>query len=151
VRYRRNHRHDRSYGKDPSLPGDRRNTRQTWSSTMTPSTSHLTKEELTDNPLGVSSLTVNAHLLGCPACADELERVKRTLAGFRDAAHGWSDHALESAENRASRARISGMRSRRTVWILAAAAAMILFIAGSVGYFARGPAVSPGDSAVVST
>ncbi len=28
---------------------------------------HLTHEELTDNLLGVSSLTVNAHLLNCLA------------------------------------------------------------------------------------
>ena len=82
---------------------------------------HLTKEELTDTLLGISSLTVNAHLLGCPACADELESVKRTIAGFREVAHGWSDDALEAAESRASRARISGVRSRRTVWILAGA------------------------------
>ena len=61
---------------------------------MTPLTSHLTKEELTDNLMGVSSLTVNAHLLECPACADELDRVKSSLAGFRDAAHSWSEHAL---------------------------------------------------------
>ena len=112
---------------------------------------HLTKEELTDKLLGISSLTVNAHLLGCPACADELESVKRTIAGFRDAAHGWSDDALEAAENRASRARISGVRSRRTVWTLAAAAAMILFIAGSVAYLHREPAVSQVHPVVLST
>ena len=112
---------------------------------------HLTKEELTDTLLGISSLTVNAHLLGCPACADELESVKRTIAGFRDAAHGWSDDALEVVENRASRARISGARSRRTVWILTAAAAMILFIVGSVAYFHQGPAVSQAHPVVLST
>jgi hypothetical protein len=112
---------------------------------------HLTQEELTDKLLGNSSLTVNAHLLGCPACADELERVKRAIAGFRDAAHGWSDDALEAAENCASRARISAVRSRRTGWILAAAAAMILFIAGSVAYLHQEPAVSQAHPVVPST
>ena len=28
---------------------------------------HLTHEELTDTLLGISSLTVNAHLLNCPS------------------------------------------------------------------------------------
>ena len=67
---------------------------------MTPHlTSHLTQKELTDQLLGVSSLTVNAHLLGCPACAEELERVKYSIAGFRDAAQGWGEHALRAAES----------------------------------------------------
>ena len=84
---------------------------------------HLTEEELTDTLLGISSLTVNAHLLGCPACADELESVKRAIAGFRDAAHNWSEHALVSAESNAARTRARGEQSGPTGWILVAAAA----------------------------
>jgi len=117
---------------------------------MTPSTSHLTKEELTDNLLGVSSLTVNTHLLGCPACADELERVKRTLAGFRDAAHNWSEHALFSAGSSSALTRARGERSRPTKWILAAAT-MVLFIAGSIVYLHQEPTVSQAHPVVVST
>jgi predicted anti-sigma-YlaC factor YlaD len=117
---------------------------------MTPMTSHLTKEELTDNLMGVSSLTVNAHLLDCPACADELDQVKRTLAGFRDAAHDWSEHALVAAESSAARARIHRERSRPTVWILAAAA-MILLIAGSIVYLHQEPTVSQSHPVVTST
>jgi anti-sigma factor RsiW len=55
---------------------------------------HLTHEELTDNLLGVSSLTVNAHLLNCPACASELQHMKHSIAAFRDAAHAWSESAV---------------------------------------------------------
>jgi predicted anti-sigma-YlaC factor YlaD len=117
---------------------------------MTPLTSHLTKEELTDNLLGVSSLTVNAHLLDCPACADELDRVKRTLTGFREAAHNWSEHTLVSAESSAARDWAHREGSRPTMWILAAVA-MMLFIAGSVVYLHQEPTVSQSHPVVVST
>lgn len=117
---------------------------------MTPLTSHLTKEELTDNLMGVSSLTVNAHLLDCPACADELEQVKRTFAGFRNAAHNWSEDALVSAESGAARHWAHSERSRPTMWILAAAA-MILFIAGSVVYLHQEPTVGQRHPVEVST
>ena len=117
---------------------------------MTPhSTSHLTKEEFTDNLLGVSSLTVNAHLLGCPACADELERVKRGIAGFRDAAQGWSEQAVLATESSATRARTPRARSRPT-WVLAMAA-MILFIAGLLIYTRKEMVVSQSPPAAVST
>jgi hypothetical protein len=112
---------------------------------------HLTKEELTEKLLGISSLTVNAHLLGCPACADELESVKRTIAGFRDAAHAWSEDALVAAEVSASHARTGGGRSRRTGWILLAAAAMILLVAGSLVYLRQEPPVSQVHPVVLST
>jgi anti-sigma factor RsiW len=118
---------------------------------MTPHlTSHLTKEELTDNLLGVSSLTVNAHLLGCPACAEELERIKSSIAGFREAAQGWSEHAMvAAAESGTVRSRTAGLRSRPT-WILAMAA-LILFVAGSLTYLHKEPAVSQGRAVAVST
>jgi hypothetical protein len=114
---------------------------------MTPLTSHLTKEELTDKLLGVSSLTVNAHLLGCPACADELEQVKRSIGGFRDAAHGWSEHAQVVG---AVRNLPHKERSRATMWILATAA-MILLVAGSVVYRHQEATVSQAHPAVVTT
>ena len=117
---------------------------------MTPLTSHLSKEELTDNLLGVSSLTVNVHLLDCPACAHELEQVKRTIGSFRDVAHSWSEHVLVTVENKAARTRVHRERPRPTRWILAAAA-MMLFIAGSVVYVHREPTVSQTHAAVVST
>lgn len=116
---------------------------------MTPHlTSHLTKEELTDNLLGVSSLTVNAHLLGCPACAEELARVKGSIAGFRDAAHSWSERALMAAESSTARARNGEAQSRPT-WMLAMAA-MILLVAGWLIYTHKEPAVSQSHPAVVT-
>jgi len=93
---------------------------------------------------------VNAHLLDCPVCADELARVKRTLAGFRDAAHGWTEDALASAESNAGRVLAHRERSWPTVWILAAAA-MIFFVAGSVVYLDREPVVSQTHPIVVAT
>jgi len=90
---------------------------------------HLTHEELTDNLLGVSSLTVNAHLLSCQACANELDRLKNSIAAFRGAAHAWSQSAL-AADRTMSVARTVRQRSWTTAnWVLAAAA-MILFAAG---------------------
>ena len=118
---------------------------------MTPLTSHLTKEELTDNLLGVSSLTVNAHLLDCPTCADELDRVKGSISGFRDAAHAWSEHALVASGEKLGTHWAHRERSRPTMWILAAAAAMILFIAGSIVYLHQEPTVSQSHPVVVST
>jgi anti-sigma factor RsiW len=93
---------------------------------------HLTHEELTDKLLGASSLTVNAHLLECPACASELEKVKGSISTFRDAAHAWSDDNLVAVErNRARTERPS--RWPAANWILVAAA-LLLFVAGSAVY-----------------
>lgn len=99
------------------------------------STAHLTQEELTDNLSGVSSLTVNAHLLGCPACAQELDRLRSSVADFRVAAHSWSEDALLAADRNASRVRSASMKSRPAIgWILAAAMALFILIAGSTAY-----------------
>jgi hypothetical protein len=93
---------------------------------------HLTHEELTDNLLGVSSLTVNAHLLNCPACANELDNLKSSIAGFRGAAHAWSDSAL-AADRTASIVRVLPKKSWAANWVLAAAA-VILFATGFISY-----------------
>jgi predicted anti-sigma-YlaC factor YlaD len=99
----------------------------------TPSTAHLTKEELTDKLLGVPSLTVNAHLLSCPACTDELKQMKDSIANFRNAAHAWSDNAVVAASGRASRAHTLPGRFWAARWIIVTAA-VIIFVAGSVSY-----------------
>lgn len=94
---------------------------------------HLTHEELTDNLLGVSSLTVNAHLLSCPACANELDQLKSSLAAFRGAAHAWSEKAL-AADRTVSVVHTFPRRSWAAVnWALVAVA-MILFAAGFAFY-----------------
>ena len=94
---------------------------------------HLTQEELTDNLLGVSSLTVNAHLLSCPACANELDQLKNSISCFRGAAHAWSENALR-ADRSGSLARTLPARSwPAATWALAAAV-MILFVAASTFY-----------------
>jgi anti-sigma factor RsiW len=90
---------------------------------------HLTHEELTDNLLGVSSLTVNAHLLSCPACANELDQMKSSIAAFRGAAHAWSESAM-AADHTVSFGRRPPKRSWTTANWMLAAAAMILFAAG---------------------
>jgi len=95
---------------------------------------HLTQEELTDKLLGLSSLTVNAHLLSCPACADDLERLKTSITCFRSAATAWSDSALARANPNATL-----VPSRRQFWPAAnwiiATAAMIVLIAVSAIHF----------------
>lgn len=113
------------------------------------STAHLTHEELTDNLLGVSSLTVNAHLLSCPACASELERVKNSIASFRSAAHAWSEDSLVAPESTRSSA-----TGRAAVWParwILATAALVLFAAGSLTYLQRERTASQTHSAQVST
>jgi hypothetical protein len=59
---------------------------------------HLTPEELTEQLLGSSSLTVNAHLLDCPTCASELDRLQSSISNFRDSAHNWSDEISRRRE-----------------------------------------------------
>ena len=93
---------------------------------------HLTSEELTDSLLGVPSLTVNAHLLNCPACASELDRLKASIAEFRGAAHGWSENAM-AADRSVSMVRALRKRPWAAGWALAAAA-VVLFAAGFVTY-----------------
>jgi predicted anti-sigma-YlaC factor YlaD len=113
-----------------------------------PSTAHLTQEELTDNLLGVSSLTVNAHLLSCPACASELEQVKNSIASFRGAAHDWSEDALATQSARSSSAGRAAAWPAR--WILAMAT-LVLFVAGSLTYLRQERTASQAHSAPVST
>ena len=90
---------------------------------------HLTHEELTDTLLGISSRTVNAHLLNCPACARELDQLKNSIAGFRQAAHSWS-------ESTPTVSRVSSVvppqRSWTATWVVVAT--MILFAAGFILY-----------------
>ena len=93
---------------------------------------HLTHEELTDTLMGASSLTVNAHLLECTACAHELERLKSSISSFRDAAHAWSEDNLVATKNDWERA-LNPTRWQAAKWILVAAA-LILFVAGSLTY-----------------
>jgi len=50
---------------------------------------HLTHEELTDHLLGISSLTVNAHLLNCQTCANELVQMKNAISGFPTVDHNY--------------------------------------------------------------
>jgi predicted anti-sigma-YlaC factor YlaD len=117
-------------------------------------TAHLTKEELTDNLLGVSSLTVNAHLLSCPACTDELERVKNSIAGFRSAARAWSEDALVKSESRASQVGVFGERASSARWParwILASAVLILLVAGSLAYLHQERTTSQARSVEVST
>jgi hypothetical protein len=97
---------------------------------------HLTNEELTDNLLGVSSMTVNAHLLGCPACAEELDGMKTSITAFHDAAHAWNEDALSSRSASIQPASLRHDLSKKiwaSNWVLATAA-VLLFAIGFVFY-----------------
>jgi hypothetical protein len=116
----------------------------------TQSTAHLTKEELTDNLLGVTSLTVNAHLLSCPACTHELEQLKGAIAHFRGAARSWSEDTLTAAESGTAGARTLRSASWSARWILVTAA-MILFVVGSLTFLRREQIASQVHPAQVET
>jgi predicted anti-sigma-YlaC factor YlaD len=93
---------------------------------------HLTNEELTDNLLGVSSLTVNAHLINCPACSSELERMKHSISDFRSAAQAWSE-SPQRTHNVVSAVSATSQGLWRSNWLLVAAA-MIMFAVGLTFY-----------------
>lgn len=96
---------------------------------------HLSHEELTDSLLGISSLTVNAHLLDCPVCANELDHLRNSIAAFRGAAHAWTANAVVGADR--GRPLIQSLPKRSwpaAGWVLAAAV-MILFVAVSAFYW----------------
>jgi len=93
---------------------------------------HLTHEELTDNLLGVASMTVNAHLLSCTACAKELEEMKNSITAFRDAAHAWNEDALAASRTVVIRSDHT-RKSWSSNWVLATAA-VLLFACGFVFY-----------------
>jgi anti-sigma factor RsiW len=98
---------------------------------------HLTPEELTEQLMGSSSLTVNAHLLGCPACASELDGLKNSISNFRDSAHAWSKDNLATVGSASLRLQTQPTRRTSARWILVAAA-MILLVAGSAAYLRQG-------------
>jgi predicted anti-sigma-YlaC factor YlaD len=106
---------------------------------------HLTHEELTDNLLGVSSLTVNAHLLNCPTCANELSRMKSTIGGFRSAANAWSENTLAKTPKEQAFSRGSSPTLR---WVLAAA--MIVLVVG-LTFYIRGRGENQANTATTST
>jgi anti-sigma factor RsiW len=92
---------------------------------------HLTHEELTDRLMGVRSSTVEAHLLGCPACSKELQEMGESIHLFRGAVHSWSESRAGAADLPA-RSRV--LRPRSYDWLLAGAVAMVL-VAFSLLYF----------------
>jgi hypothetical protein len=94
---------------------------------------HLTHEELTDNLLGVSSLTVNAHLMNCPTCTGELERMKRSISEFRGAAQAWSESPQRTA-NAFSVVHAAPKSSWRVGNWMLVAAVMVMFAAGLTFY-----------------
>jgi anti-sigma factor RsiW len=106
---------------------------------------HLTHEELTDTLSGISSLTVNAHLLNCPECASEMDQLKNSIAGFRQAAHAWSESAPTVG-------RVSSVVPRKRSWAAtwALVATMILFAAGVIFYLRDYEARKQAESAQVA-
>lgn len=108
---------------------------------------HLTHAELTDNLLGVSSMTVNAHLLSCPACTRELGGMKTSITAFRDAAHAWNEDALATSRSASIRLTLP-KKSWAVNWVLATAA-VLLFAAGFVFYqrSQSGTSSGPGNMA----
>lgn len=111
---------------------------------------HLTQEELTDNLLGASSLTVNAHLLNCPACAGELRRLKASIADFRGAAQSWSETAALVEERGTQQVLRSPARSRfASRWILVAA--LVLCIVGTTAYLRQQQILSQSHSTQPTT
>jgi len=99
---------------------------------------HLTHEELTDTLLGVSSFTVNAHLLNCPACDEELRRMKQSISAFRGAAHGWSESAMAAYRTTSVGGAIPKRSFAPSSWVspnwVLAAAAVLLFALGFILY-----------------
>jgi hypothetical protein len=96
---------------------------------------HLSHEELTDSLLGISSLTVNAHLLDCAVCGNELDHLRNSIAAFRGAAHAWTENAVAGADGGRPLIRSLPKRSRPAAgWVLAAAV-MILLVAVSAFYW----------------
>jgi hypothetical protein len=110
--------------------------------------SHLTHEELTEKLLGASSLTVNAHLLECSTCAHELERVRGSIAGFREAAHAWGEGNAVTGERNWERTPVPS-RWPAASWVLVAAA-LILFAGGSAVYVYQQRSAELATSAKVS-
>ncbi len=106
---------------------------------------HLTHEELTDTLLGISSLTVNAHLLNCPVCANEVDQLKSSIAGFRQATRAWSESAPTAG-------RISSALPPKKLWTAAwvLVATMILFAAGFIFYLRDYEARKQAESAQVA-
>ncbi len=111
---------------------------------------HLTNEELTDKLLGVSSLTVNAHLMNCPVCTGELERMKRSISEFRGAAQAWSESQQRTANTfsvvHAAPKSPRGLGSWGFGNWMLAAAAMIVFAAGLTVLYARPSKSRAGNS-----
>ena len=92
-------------------------------------------------------MTVNAHLLSCPACTRELDGMKTSITAFRDAAHAWNEDALATSRSASTRHTLA-KKSWAVNWVLAAAA-VLLFAAGFVFYqrSQSGTSSGPGNMA----
>jgi hypothetical protein len=64
---------------------------------------HLTQEEFTDRLLGMHSITVDAHLLDCATCRQEVERLRSSVGLFRNAARAWSESAASASSSAPAR------------------------------------------------
>jgi anti-sigma factor RsiW len=97
---------------------------------------HLTSQQFAE---AVLSEETPAHLRECPACRAELAELRTTLGEFRDATHRWSE------KPQPVRRRVASYRPRA----LAAAALVLLAIAGGITYAGKSHTPDPTDTALL--
>ena len=83
---------------------------------------HLTEETIFESLLGAGDASAQQHLAACPACAQRLDRLRRTTAALRDSARAQAERP-ESLWTR-QRASAASRTSRRSVSPLTWAAAI---------------------------
>ena len=83
---------------------------------------HLTEETIFESLLGAGDASAQQHLAACPACSQELARLRRTTSALRDSARAQAEQP-ESLWTR-QRASAASRTSRRSVSPLTWAAAL---------------------------
>jgi hypothetical protein len=116
---------------------------------MTPPTSgHLTDDEFAECVIEAYSAEINAHLLSCPQCQQELSRFRLSIADFGGAAMLWSESQPRVSLRTAS---ISQARHPLLVHARWVVAAVLLLVVGIPVVLHRDRvATVPADTAAVA-
>lgn len=88
---------------------------------------HLTEEEIFESLLEAKDASVLQHLAACPACSQELDRMRRATSALRDSARAQAEQpeGFWTRQRSSAASRISRRRAHPLTWAAAVAAAVL--------------------------
>jgi len=88
---------------------------------------HLTEEQIVESLLGAKDASAQEHLAACPACSQELDRLRRATSTLRDSVRSQAEQpeGFWTRQRASAASRISGRSVSPLTWAAAFAAAIL--------------------------